>query len=300
MDDIYIADSKRCALSWNDSLYRPLQSLLYNSLQSFNQSRDIFVYIGCGPNAPIFDAEDHCLQEIAQFKKIILLDISEQYLAQAQQKALQCFSDKVIECYVYDITNGLCNFFYQELMSIFISDKARNNTITKNHLAILEKNIRDNIQERIFFPIKECCYIYSELVATYTGIPAIYDFEMRLNQIQDSQNKTMDFIYDLWKIYNEYIYLFHLKDLSNFTRQEGRITIATDIEKIYIENNYDSIPSFRNVDFIPQQHFSKNKLIYKNHNIIWDDSDLEKYDALAHNNTLPHLHRVGFYTYEKV
>lgn len=298
MTDIHISDANLCEDIWKTSLYEPLRERLTQSLQA-QSCKEIFVYIGCGPLAPIIEEGTQCFREIAKFDRIVLIDISETYLLQAQSRLDQLFSDKVISYYVYDITNGLSEVFYKLITSLLHGDKStfidRTGYLKENFEQIINRIAPD----QTLAPVLNASYIYSELVATYTGIPALFDYELKLTEYGEDVKPLIKEIYPIWQAYNERIYSYHVSDLAEMVSASGVISVATDIEKIYLNDDVNDVGSFRDINFPIAFDAEELKIKYFDQETMWDDSGNHKYDQSAHINTSAHLHRIGSYTYEK-
>jgi len=298
MDSVHISDAIKCDKEWKNSLYTPLQSQLEKSLKKHNGGYDQFVYIGPGPLAPIVERDTDCFAEINKYKNIVLLDLSETYLFQAKKKLSAMFPGKTITCHTYDVTNGLSDIFYRLITSLLKCD----NSYLSN-ISYLEDNF-DTILNgmnppRCKLPVYGADYIYSELVATYTGVPALFDFESKLNKLNGESDCLLDRILPLWQSYNELVFRHHVNSLGEMLAYGGHTSIATDVEKIYVNKSIENVNGFNNENYIPTSCWDNLKLKYCNEDTMWDDSGNHKYDESTHINTLAHLHRVGFYTYEK-
>ncbi len=296
MTDVHISDANLCEEVWKTSLYTPLQEKLAKSLSAL-PCKETFVYIGCGPLAPIIEKGTSCFKEIAQFEQIVLIDISETYLYQAKARLSKLFPDKVISYYVYDITNGLSEVFYKLVTSLLNGNQStfidRLNYLQENFELIMGRLLPD----KILLPISNASYIYSELVATYTGIPALFECELKLNKYDENVEESVARIFPLWQIYNERIFSYHVSNLTDMINKSGVISIATDIEKIYLNKDVEDVSSFREAAFPLDTCVEKSGMKYFNQEIMWDDSGNHKYDKSAHLNTSAHVHRVGFYSY---
>ncbi|NMR27147.1 hypothetical protein HH219_16680 [Pseudoalteromonas sp. NEC-BIFX-2020_015] len=298
MQNVHISDTNLCEDAWKISLYAPLQKQLSKSLAS-QPCKNSFVYIGCGPLAPIIEKGTPCFSEIEKYNRIILLDISETYLLQAKKRLSKLFPDKDISFHTYDITNGLSEVFYNLITSLFNG----NSSTFLDRVEYLNSNFEEIINRLSpdinFPPIVGASYIYSELVATYTGIPALFDCESELSKNTENVELLLAHIFPLWQIYNERIFSYHLSDLGRMLAAKGKISVATDVEKIYCQNNCDDIASFRKVDYPITSSIEGVSIKSFDQEIMWDDSGQHKYNQSVHLNTLAHVHRVGFYSYEK-
>jgi hypothetical protein len=298
MTDIHMSDASLCEEIWKTSLYEPLRERLSQSLQA-QTCKEKFVYIGCGPLAPIIEEGTQCFREISKFDQIVLVDISETYLLQAKSRLDQIFSDKTISYYVYDITNGLSEVFYKLITSLLHGGKStfidRVGYLKENFEQIINRIAPDQVAP----PVSDASYIYSELVATYTGIPALFDCEHMLTAYGVDVKPLMERIFPFWQAYNERVYSYHVSNLSEMVSVSGVVSVATDIEKIYLKDDINNVGSFSDINFPMTFDIEGLKVKDFDKETMWDDSGSHKYDQSAHINTSAHLHRIGSYTYEK-
>jgi hypothetical protein len=298
MADVHITDAMLYSDVWDVSLYDPLRTKLLKSLMG-EGDKENFVYIGCGPLAPIIQEGTEVFDEISKFEKIVLIDISESYLSQAKGRLEEIFSLKEITCCVYDITHGMSEFFYRLMLSLSKGDSSG----FVDRVGYL-RDVFFQVINRFFYdsyplPVSNSSFIYSELVATYTGIPALFDCEVQLARYEVDVKSLVEEVLPVWQMYNEKVYKHHILDLTKMIGETGRIMIATDIEKIYLENNFSPVSSFTKIDFPTDLVIEDFNIKYFDQDIMWDDSGSHKFDESAQMNISAHVHRIGAYTYER-
>ena len=278
MDEIHIAESAKYADVWGQSLYQPMHQKLLEFIETTATKYNDFAYIGCGPNAPLFYT-DLGIKIINKFENITLIDLSKRYLRTAQFKG-ECLFPKInMQTIACDITGGLGDLFTEKIIN------SARNQIAPGSLS-LPSILKGNLPANSY----DC--IYSELVATYTGVPALKYFEEKCRAKEDLQNCL-----NVWQGYNDKVVKLHIADMYNALRNHGISFLATDIEKRYKNNHFPCVAAVTKKSLSrPSINFYPS---YLNEDIIWDDTSLDKYNRSTETSTFPHYHIVGCYGYKK-
>jgi len=290
MDTIHIPDSK--SKKWNDTLYSPIQNSIKNILdKDLVGNKNTMVYIGPGPDSPLFNGNKESNNIIGRFSKVILLDLSKKYLEKSKQTLEEKYKNTEFVVYPYDITHGLSNKFYN-LVRYIISERDDYDII----IQLIDREYKTIINEsNALYDIlknEKIDFAYSEMVATYTGVPSLYEYEKNTKSPFDD-NKCL---LDIWKYYNDKVATFHFENMLNLVSVDGLVSIVTDIEKIFTSEDKKIISVFSNGNPLKNINVFANK-IFIDENILWDDTVRHDNEFLA--SIEPHLHRVGLYAYSR-
>ncbi len=271
MDSFHVPDS--CSSQWEDTLYCPLRTriipLIRDSLEAGATS---FAYVGPGPKTPLTENQE--IQTLLScFRRVVLYDISKRYLEQAKAR-VKPFIDRnaMLETKVHDVTRGLGEHFHDWLYKY-----KRNRKYPYFNLSHIPSN--HFVEEKIDL-------VYSELVATYTGVPALFSFEQRTKLFIEDFPELIE----SWQYYNRHVASNHIDELLSWLRPNGNVVVATDIEKRYIGSPERSILSFGDSNPLRKS----TRLIDLDETIMWDDTLVHQQKTSSFR---PHHHLVGFYVY---
>jgi len=259
MNDIHLPDFKAADELWDTTLYKPLQEYLGALLDTLESTRSTtFVYIGAGPEAPLLFNKMHKLKIVSRIDNLLLVDISTRFLKKAEEKVRRAYSKLNVKTACIDITGGIGKIFSDDLVALveesdtLLDLKERINGLTiytrqDNKSDILVSNsidIPDNA-------LKVGDIVYSELLATFTGTPAMFKLEKNIvRKFGISVNSQRDWVetkaelQSLWQRYNEIAYLYQLSIMARLVKRDGLLAIATDTEKRFEDPSIVSIFSF--------------------------------------------------------
>lgn len=305
MDNIHLPDSA-CNSKWEDTLYNPLRGNIDDLLK--NSSTDSILYIGCGPDAPLFNCNLNKRSTLNNLNKITFSDISLKYLKDCKTKMNGL--RKKLKYVQEDITQGLAEYYFFIMKRIFKYCDSAADLQTKledanKSITFLLDNYpcdSDDLNNDLYH------FIYSEMVATYTGIPTITFCEKELKQLRskgfishedaESLNKL---VLEIWRKYNDKVLENHITNLTTRLKPNGIIVIATDIEKVFDDPAIESISSINT---------QLSKLIFNDIQPItslnaddfieWDDSIRNDNLNINSPSLKPHFHKVVTLAYKKV
>lgn len=275
MDHVHVPDSS--SQQWESTLYGPLRQQVAPLLErAITAGARSFGYIGPGPSAPLV-VGPRMQRLVRRLSHVTLFDISKRYLRDATTRLAALGMTASTTPIVHDITHG---------------NSTRFHTWVHRHLAAFANGEKvsafqynepqlhgENAELRFDF-------IYSELVATYTGVPAIFSFEQETGLLAE-QN---DLLLMAWQQYNEAAVSAHLSELLTWAAPGGTVVVATDVEKVHLGKGVSPISSFHSLNPLSEH----GRLTSHDESIMWDDTAAHEHKTAYFR---PHHHRVGVYVY---
>lgn len=294
---------------WEKTLHKPLRANMAQIVKNVSRGKKIsMAYIGVG-NAPLFRIGDpNTLRILNQLKKLYIFDVSKSQLAEGLaniRKVADSYGIEIqIEASLLDVTAGFANEYLKSLVSIVDSSSSMAEVSQQmNGNSVLER-MREPSLSNLGLP-SGIDLIYSEMVATFPGIPANIQFE---NKLREKFAGRRDFdqlwpgiekrLHSFFQKFNDLSLQVQARVMSAMGQSGSHLAIATDTTKIYDNPGLPSLFSFTTthmpaiLDLIPK---------WIGEGIKWDDSTHDQSQAAVQegNHALqPHKHLVVEQVYQ--
>ena len=268
-----------------------------------------FIYIGVGSYAPLFQNQQVIERLKDRLHEITLIDISEEALISSKKTVSEKFPLAKVNSVVADVTRGLAQSFNMFIDRLF--EKLQRATLTVNDYNFIIEDVqlhKNNPSLAAIFEshkINKGDFIYSEMVATFTGTPTMYSVEKRFEKLAGTidREKIENFLKNartLWQKFNDQSFTIQIENYASLITGAGILAIAGDTDKIFDDNKQPSISTFfaQKKNFPEIKHGQNIVFKYSYSPILWrdisDDKNIESAVA-AHES---HSHRVIFNVYD--
>lgn len=293
-------------VKWETTLSRPLRQNMREIIRRLPGKNLKMSYIGVG-NAPLFNIKDPLTREIlGSVKELHIYDISQAQL-EIGLKKIQTLIEALgvsttVHPHILDVTSGYASEYFK-----LLGDAVDHAHSMPELLEILNsKNLISQmqipeVQNRDLMINADL--IYSEMVATFPGIPTNIQFE---NRVREKFGKSPNFdnswhgvskrLHVLFQQFNYRSVQVQAQLMRSMGRSGSIVAIATDIAKIYDDPKYPSLFSLPE-DTLPTIDGLIPISISAVHNsrIMWDDSVHETDSSVitpGNHSLQPHKHRV--------
>lgn len=270
--DVHESDYRQASAVWNSSLYAPLQRNMRRLLELTEASDLHFVYVAPGPRAPLFD--DETFRDLAKQKirRITLIDISSRILKESESKLRKMFSDIEIDTFELDLTDGLAHSYARSLHDGNESWKMK---LPMSAVPSLNADI-----------------VYSEMMATFTGVAALLEKEKRDGPISDELLRD-------WQQFNEASVQRQAAFIArSLLKPKGQLVIATDVKKIFDDQNQETIDAFDLNGFPVLDQYQQQLGPWDSKEIFWRDELTNENGELK--SRYSHYHLVEFRVYARL
>ena len=305
MREIHLSDYAVSRPLWDATLYRPLQRYVQEVSRHVAGDNIHLVYVGVGPEAPLFSIAGSEITFAQRVGKLTLIDISEESLKKSSALLRERFPSMEIETRVGDITDGAASRFTQFLAQAVTASASLSEVA---HQLAPERAMAEVFASQGANPSSESLaadIVYSEMVATFTGTAAMVAFESELrrkfpftDETQTQFDEALKRAFECWQAYNDRAYQIQLQWMARLAGPKGIVAVATDTEKRFVDPGESSIFSFTTSSFPEASPNSALQVLpLSMDEVMWEDSQHTVQDETLTRALLPHRHVIHFGTY---
>jgi len=321
---VHIPDLTMFQNRWETTLYAPLRSKFINHLPN-GIAREL-LYIGPGPNAPLFRgptssfAGDTVARRV---KKLVLADVCPSVLQDAKQELASRFPDLETQELTIDISGGRGEALLQYLCDSLNSSNSTEELEERLNRDATRLESESAVASGTY--LKQACIeqgvtqqfdvVYSEMVASFTGTAPVMAFEtatkrkfsgqLRAEKGAEILERLTTKILNIWQRYNDAVFRLHILSLSHVLKEDGVMIIATDVEKKFAAPGKGSIFSFTSTD-LPDVDTTVARLDmrYMHESATWwVDQPFDfpiTIEGVRAEYFLAHKHRISLVVYKKM
>jgi hypothetical protein len=305
---IHVPDFDAFSSAWESTLYEPLRENVLNTIDREGQNMKL-AYIGPGPHAPLFNDAGMNKRIIDNVSSIHLMDISDQVLRVAEEHVRRHI-DRPITAETADVTCGegdhLCRLL-SELVALKSMDDIRVALDDVLSRPLPRHSLKPSRKADLGEPFD---FAYSEMVASFTGTPALMAAETRIrrkfrNPDAEAMSAVLTRLRLLWQRFNELSYKVQLDFMASILRPGGLMVLAFDTEKVFSDSFHSTVFTFTSSD-APQPddgaHLKADpKYVYEE--IWWNDHPFSfsgEFSGPSADYFLKHKHRVKLIAYRRL
>jgi hypothetical protein len=315
---IQMQDYGSFSQEWEDTLYQPLRAFTIPMLDRCPPGTR-FAYVAPGPHAPLFNDSEQNRRIDDNIGEIVLIDISRSVLRMAKWHIQQHWKNRsasIVEC-KFDVTGDAGSEWAGVLGKLLAAGTLNEIGSALDSLLAPGRYIGTSDDgwsaatgwDQLGGPFD---FIYSEMIASFTGTAPLMAFETLTRRIFAQDNaldhavvRIRDKVRLLWQRYNEVVYQQQLRLLARQLAPGGTMVVAFDVEKKYLDSRRPSVYSFTGGTPPKLPSDLGLRMSRDTGNPIWWLDHPEAF-AVTENTGgheddyfLPHHHRVEVLVYEK-
>lgn len=250
MVNIQEPDYQKFKAHWERTLYEPLRQEVKKQLGTGTKLR--MAYAAPGYRAPAISAST-----FNYLDELLLLDIDEGILDAAKKFLQQHFKTKIRNLLTLeiDLLGSLAEKFYSLCIEAMDPERLKSQWLGEfpSYVAASLQEITDSHVIEIPSSLAgRYDLVYSEMLASYCGLPAYIMAESKLfnylitteqdeEQARNRYRQLVTFLRRAWVTFNDLSYRLQLIVLAKLARPGGKILIATDTVKVF-DHPYEGLP----------------------------------------------------------
>jgi len=287
---IHAIDYGAFADSWERSLYSPIRAFVTDELSSVGEWGDL-LYCAPGAHAPLL-AETEFPSLARCFRRIALVDIDRRALNAAAALIGRFNPATEIETHVFDFSGE----FGQRLSDIYADALEVTEARMVAERLITRRTLVRNVFDTGTLPSAAGewtvnkgapCAVVSEMMAAFTGTPALLAFRSELfrrfgsGEDEASVAAALQRAGALWQSFNDGFLESHLEFLRSLIGANDEIILVLDTDKVFEDPHRECINSFSGAHSLDEAIYKAQLRVRREATTAWNDHPIDL-ETLVH------------------